>query len=726
MSRFYTRVLLSCLCLTFGCDDHAGGPRIAAPDTGVETDLGYDSTVIDADVDAAPFYGIAAYVELSITPRKALYNRDETPQVTAIVYDRIGQALENYPIRFDTRPVESATVDESGNVTFSREGAGAVRGCATPDLCGRVSFFVDDAPPLLEVISPERGAYLSGAPTILVEGRTDSGGAVEVYLNDQALEVDEEGYFQANIAANFGLNLVDIIADDGVRRPATRSVREVVWAPEILPRAGSVFVLEHAARMRVSQSALDAQNEVNAPDANPLLSNSLSELLEQVFTRIDAMSLVDDPQLVDSDIATLRLVDVLPGVPSMEVLFVEGGLELFFSVDGLSIELAGDATITGEPFSLDGLVTVDASAFVQVTINEGASGSFNLGIGEYGASIERINALMENETVQIVLEGAETIVGTPLRNFLEQYLDDLVQEELPALIEVGLDSVFEPLQGLSIEVDEGGTLGTGRVDFSLVSATPRVVAGEGLYFDISGELTEPADIQPRHDTPGIPSFNAAEAPAWPVNAAVAIALRLSTLNFLLDSMWRQGLLSMDLTPEIPEGLQLLISSARIEARLPPLLVPSPVGAPDELIFQLGELDLVIESPTRSEADIYVASIRAGFYVDFSDGELTLGLSGETTDIRFELLQAQDGRPILPPSTLAGFVGDNLWPQIESNLGEVLSVDIESVRIDTESIRSLVPSFDYIAVLPMFSDLPKAIDGWLVGGASTDLELHLNP
>lgn len=712
--------------LSLGCDDHAGGPSAQAIDMGTPIDMSIDIGSADAEVDAAPFYGIAAYVEMVISPRKALYNRTETPRVSAVVYDRIGRELPDYPVRFDTRPVESATVGQDGIVQFSREGAGAVRGCATPDLCGRVSFFVDDAPPLLEVLSPDRGAYLSGEPVISVQGRTDSGGGVRVYLNDQELDVDDQGFFEAEIPAEFGLNLVDLIADDGVRRPATRSVREVIWSPEILVRSGSVFALEQAASIRVSQTALDAENAENAPDANPILANSLSELLEYLFARIDAMSLVDDPQLVDSDLATLRLVDVSPGIPTMEVLFVENGLELFFSVDDLTIELNGDATITGDNFSLDGIVTADASAFVQVAVSEGDSGSFSLAIGEYGASIERINALMENETVQIVLEGAETIVGTPLRSFLAQYLDDLVQEELPNLVEIGLDSAFEPLQGVSIEVDEGGPLGTGRVDFSLVSASPRVVPGEGLYFDVSGELSEPADIQAQHETPGIPSFTASEAPSWPVNSAVAVALRLTTLNFLLDSLWRQGLLSMDLTPEIPDSLQLLISGARIDARLPPLLVPSPVGAPDELIFQLGELDLVIESPTRTEPDIYVASIRAGFYVDFSEGELTLGLSGETTDIRFELLQAQDGRPILPPSTLAGFVEDNLWTEIESNLGEVLSVELASVTVETDSIRALVPSFNYINVLPVFAELPKAIDGWIVGGASTDLELHLNP
>ena len=717
-----------CCLFTFvlACDDHAGGPQIAIEDAGIVLDLDIDAAPQDATLDAETSFGTAAYVELSIAPRKALYKQDETPQVRAVVFDRLGSELEGYPIQFDTRPVESATVDPDGTVHFSREGAGAVRGCATPDLCGRVSFFVDDAAPLLEVIAPERGAYLSGEPTIVVEGRTDVGGGVGVYLNDQALDVGEDGLFRAEIPAQFGLNLVDLIADDGVRRPPTRSVREVIWAPEILPRGGSIIPLERTASFRVSQAALDAENAMNGPDDLPLLANSVSELIEQIFTRLDPMSFVEDPQLVDSDVADLELINISPGTPTIDVLFIENGLELFFSVDGLSVALAGAATITGERFSLDGTVSVDASAFVQVSLNEGAPGTFNLGIGEYGASIERINALMEDETVQIVLEGAETIVGTPLRNFLAQYLDDLVQDALPGLVEVGLDSVFEPLQGIPIEVDEGGPLGTASVDFSLVSAEPRVVAGDALYFDISGQMQEAAGIQAPHETPGVPSFDAAQAPAWPVNAPVAVALRLSTLNFLLDSLWRQGLLTMDLTPEIPDGLQLLVSSARLDARLPPLLVPSPIGAPDELIFQLGEMDLIIESPSRSEPDIYVASIRAGFYADFSDGELSFGLSGDTTEIRFELLQAQDGRPILPPSALASLVEDNLWPQIESNLGEVLSVDLASIQIDAESIRTLVPNFDYINVLPVFGDLPKAIDGWIVGGARTDLELYLRP
>ena len=132
----------------------------------------------------------------------------------------------------------------------------------------------------------------------------------------------------------------------------------------------------------------------------------------------------------------------------------------------------------------------------------------------------------------------------------------------------------------------------------------------------------------------------------------------------------------------------------------------------------------MESPTRSEPDIYVASIRAGFYVDFSVGQIRVGLSPDTADIRFELLQAQDNRPILPPSTLSALVQDNLWPSIEDALGDVLSIDLEPVGVDSESIREAIPNFERMLIRPIFSDLPRARGGWIVGGGSAQIEIHL--
>ena len=717
-------IILSCFVLCcWGCDDHSGGPSESRPAAANLDQSFADMVLTDATSDMGPpDYGEAAYVEMTISPRKSLYTMDETTTVSAIVYDRIGQVLEGYPIRYDTRPVEAASVTADGVVSFLREGAGAVRGCATLELCGRVSFFVDNAVPLLEVVSPERGAFISGEPTISVQGRTDPQG-VRVYLNDQEVDVDNEGTFAAQIPAEFGLNLVDVVADDGIRRPPTRSVREVVWAPELLPRSSPITNLPKAASLRIDQSALDGPPSMNDPSDNPLFAASLTELLEILFSRIEPMQFVSDRELLDSDIIQLRLLDLSPGVPTMDVLFIDDGVEVFFSLDQIAVELSGNIDYQGESLNLDGRVLVDSSSFVQVYLRSGQAGVFNVELGQFAVSIERISAQMEDETVQILMESVGNVAGDALRTFLKVYLDALVEERVPELLGVSLDSIFEPLQEVPIEVEEGGPLPPGIVTFTILDATPSVVPNEALYFDVSAAIEEPADIEPAFDTPGVPGFADSSEPVWPALSAVSLALRLSTINYLLDSLWRQGVLQIDLTDEIPDSLRILISDASLQARLQPLVVPSPVGAPDELIFQLGEVDLILNSPTRSEPDIYVASIRAGFYVDFSGGQIRLGLSPNSADIRFELRQAENGRPILPPSSLNGLVSDNLWPSIERNLGEVLSTDLEPVAIDSESIREAVPTFEQMLIRPIFSELPKSKNGWVVGGGGAEIEIQ---
>ena len=154
--------------------------------------------------------------------------------------------------------------------------------------------------------------------------------------------------------------------------------------------------------------------------------------------------------------------------------------------------------------------------------------------------MERVTALMEDETVQIVLEGADTVVGPPLRDFLKDYLNTLIQDKVPEIVEIGLDSIFEPLQNITIGVDDRTPLGAASVDFSLLSANPRVVPDDALYFELDAEMREANDVVPQHETPGIPSFDEGTAPIWH-NGRRCCGLGLSVLNALLDSLWRQGL-----------------------------------------------------------------------------------------------------------------------------------------------------------------------------------------
>ena len=126
---------------------------------------------------------------------------------------------------------------------------------------------------------------------------------------------------------------------------------------------------------------------------------------------------------------------------------------------------------------------------------------------------------------------------------------------------------------------------------------------------------------PAAHTLGIPNFEVSNEPDWPLQPQISVGLRLSAINMLLDSLWRQGLLNIDLSEQIPAVFMRLVSGVTLEGRLPPIVVPAPVGSPDDLIFQLGELMLTLESESRTEPDVFVASIRSGFFVGLCVGRI---------------------------------------------------------------------------------------------------------
>ena len=48
-----------------------------------------------------------------------------------------------------------------------------------------------------------------------MRGRTDTDPTIRVFINDQPVMVNEMGEFETELRAEFGLNRIDVIADDG-------------------------------------------------------------------------------------------------------------------------------------------------------------------------------------------------------------------------------------------------------------------------------------------------------------------------------------------------------------------------------------------------------------------------------------------------------------------------------------------------------------------------------
>lgn len=684
--------------------------------------------------DAAP--PEPAFVEIEIDPRLPLYTLADTATVRATVYDRIGDEIPTPPMSWTVTAGVSAgpapgelegTDRAQRTLSFIREGQGAVRACATPDVCGRVSFFVDDGPALLELDSPTRGQLVVGEdPTIEVVGRTDPGGEVAVFLNDRPVDVEDDGSFATTIRAEFGLNRIDVIADDGVRRPPSRIVMDVLWAPEVIPVDGLVTDLGEALVLRISQRLLDARTPPPPPDdMGVTVINDIAGLLEALVARVDLFPLLPSPVLAEGDPLDLRVTAIRPPEADATLLFTDTGLDIFLRLTDLEIDTAGGLSFEGENVSLNGTISASAAGFVLVGIEAGPGGSPRLRVESADVAIEGIRGDMQDSTAQAVLDTFGSLLRTVLESFAQDLVDDLVREQVPEFIELGLDDVITNFQEFPIDVEALDGAVSVQLDLGFRLSEPATVPRNEMTLTLAGEVRQRVEPDPPHPPTGVPAQGVGDPPGWPANAGLAVAVRLSAVNALLHEVWRQGALTLDAGGILPEQVAALIDGARIDARMPPVVVATPPGSPYFFELQAGEIDLYANSPRNPEPDRYALSIRAGLILTVDNGAITFGIA-EQPDIRAVLLDAGGERPVLPEDALGQLIASIAWPQLSEAIGTGLSVSLPELRLGPETYGVLAPGVEDIHILADFPADPLVRNGWFVLPAGVEVRLTDTP
>ena len=728
---------LLCLCaLLYACDDSATGASGETDATGSDATAsdagpGGADVAVTPDPDAAPepdmfVWPEAGFVEMHLLPRRAVYTRDDHPQATAIVYDRFGEELAGYPLRWDVRPAAQASLDDTQTLTFLEEGAGAVRACVHPDLCGRVSFFVDDAAPILEIISPARGEVVVGPdPVIEVRGRTDADPEIAVFINDLPVEVAADGTFSWSTRARFGLNRIDAIADDGVRRPPTRVVQDVVWAPAIHPVQADGVDLPDPISVRIDQRLLDTGEPPPEPDMGVQTVSDIAGLLEVFLARVEPLGLlVDDPVLAEGAPMSLRVEGLDIGTPDAELNFTDQGLEAFLRIDGLSITTSGNFDLEGVDIGLDGTVSVNAAAFVSVAIEADADGVPTLRIIDADVAIERVFGDMADSTAQAILDTFGSLLRTVIEGFARDLVDDVVRQEVPNFLEGSLAGALDGLRHIPLDVvDDGPPAIDLHLDLNFELDAPVSTARDSLALGLRGRVGQRGPVAAPHPSQGIPAEGVGEAPTWPAAGGLAFAVRLLTINALAHEVWRQGLLQLDLNASIPEEFSALIADARVDARLPPLVVATAPGSPYFFELQLGELDLYARSAANDAPDRFVISLRAGLVLEVGEGGIRFDITDEP-DIRAFLLEQGGDRPVLPADALARLIGPLVWPQVREALGEGLQLDLPEAHVGAEVYGEIAPTLRDIHLVPSFPLDPIIRHGWLVLAAGFEARLSV--
>ncbi len=708
--------------LALACDDasptpagEGGADALPTADLGTGADLGGGAPDATIMPDASPPPAARpAFVELTLAPRQPLYTQAETPQAVPTVYDRLGREipLDQVALRLDVQPAAMGAVDAAGVVTFAREGQGAVRACVVgTDLCGRAPFFVDDGAPSLVVTAPAPGTLIEGAPVIQVVGQADPGAAV--FVNEVAVAVDAQGAFQTELPAVFGYNRVDVVADDGVRRPPARVVREALYAPVVLPATDTGVELPDALRVRIDQRLLDTGDAAPPPDeAGAVAVPDLAGLVEVFLARLELIGLVPNP-LSDSASLSLRVVGVEPGEPDCTLLFTEDGLEIFLRLSDLTLRTEGFVEIEGERFDLGGAIRVTAAAVASVQVLAGPDGAPTLQILTADVALERLSGDMADSTAQALLDTFGSLVRTVLEGAARDLVDDVVQQAVPDFLALGLGDALDPLRAIPLDVEASPPLPAIAVDLGFELSAPVIEARSGLSLGLSGAVRQRVPVAAPYPVAGVPAESLDSEPPWPAAGGLALAVRLSTVNALAHAVWQQGALTLDLTEVVPEQLRALIREARVDARLPPLVVATPPGSPALFELQLGELDLYLRGARSGDTpDHYVLSVRAGLLLEVGEGGIRFNVA-ERADIRVALVDYSGARPAFEADLLAQILEPIVWGQVREAVGEGLSLALDPIVVGPDTYGAFAPSIQAIEVRPDFPAAPVVRRGWFV-------------
>ena len=763
----YALVSLMCICL-IGCHEATNVPSVmnageaagdsagmsagdsagdSGGDSAGETVAGGRATGVEADRAIAER---VAFVETALNPTLAYYAVGEPITLTLRSYDRYGELLPPPELVFTPRPDDAADVDyapppaetplderspeaSTATVTPTQEGQGAMRICVrrNPDICGRASYFVDNGPPVIELTTPQEDQVILGEserPEVEVSGRVS--GQVALYVNEREVEVADDGTFSALVGLRFGYNTIEVTADDGFRRPLSRVLRVVLYAPETLSIDSGEVEIPAPMLMRIPPRLLDGPPPPPALMGAPVMYTDLANSLERILALLDPTSLA--PTDLSSGALNLTISDPSIGQPEVDLITQDGALEAFVRLPELSVNTQGAFVSDALSLDLTGEVSVGVSAFVSLS-PQVVDGELQLIPSAIGVALEEVRGVMADPTAQALLDTLTSALQLALSGWASGLIEELVEAELPRALIGQLDGALSLVSSIPFDVtdDSLGLSIVGELGLSLREDSLTLSAQSGVSASLDLTVRGPAPGSSERFTPppelsGVPAHVIGEVP-WPAQDEVALALPLAGLNTALYLVWAQGAFNIDLSERIPPPFDSLISGVSLSAPRPPLLVDTPVGDPHPLGLSIEGLTLTVNAtdqvdppdPTRSDEHRVSLYLPLGLTIDESNTEapaLTLDASA-SPQVRVALSRQGGARPVLDPALIERSVVALILPRLEELIADGLSVPIPRVDLNLNELLGVDPldpsQPTQLSISPRFQDLLRVEGGWVV-------------
>ncbi|MDX2086457.1 MAG: Ig-like domain-containing protein [Kofleriaceae bacterium] len=490
-----------------------------------------------------------------------------------------------------------------------------------------------DAPPTLEITSPDRGTVSEGEEVTVTGKVADDLPGVRVKINDTEVTPNADGTFSAKVAIRSGISILEAKALDSTGHE-TRDVRAVLGG-KLVPSDGTRAVQVGA---QLGSDALATIGGAIAANVEAMDLTAATASMNPVYNNTGCLG------------ARLDITNVAVG--SVDVALVPQAGSLDVGIEVADVEITLDA-----PFKV---ACIGGSTTITVTV---AAARIE---GDLALAVASGKLLTTLPTAAVTLEGFDVDVGRvpdAIVGLLEgraraaaiDALEKVIKDKVPPMANA-------QLAGLLAKPYVGDVLGRPTT----ISAIPTAasVTPDGVFLAVDTKLVVAGGEDGMYVSS--PSPIAGAMTAGP-NLGVAIAD--DAVNQLFAGLWAASALDQRLELSGAGALGNLLdadtASVGIELKLPPMV--SADG--DELELVIGDVVITARDAAGTELQQLALSVRSSLFAGV-DPHGAIKLTVGEADVHAQVLTQSDDR-ILDDKQLEDIV-ESAWKVVGSQADKALA------------------------------------------------------
>lgn len=552
---------------------------------------------------------LPATVHISKVPDQTVYGLGEPVEVATLVLDGAGGTVAGASVELVSNPPADQQIGgnrfvylSDGTYTITATVLGATNG-GMP-VTASVTIAVDGHGPTIACADPIDGAILNLAPgpVVLTGSVDDVNGIGGLQVNGVPVAVDASGSFAAPITAAWGINFVNLAAQDGVGREAHRTCAFLLsetWAPDDAAlsntisygagqqafddnsRAGALNSFDDILSTVLNSAGLRNTLHASLLAANPLKPNTCDQSID--------IPLVGTVCVVRSQVTYLNMQ--INGPNSTSLTLVNGGMQNRVRVENIRLQLRVIGEVSGVGFDTSGWVTFSFGE-VDATFDTSLVGgqpnvsirpnSVAVRVGSISTDFSGLDGVVLNMIVALANGTVRDLVANTMRDYVTNNFNSVLDGVVSGLDVYNLPSAFD------VPRFDGGSPLTANfsTNFSSLNTNPaRMLVGMGTRFQAT-----PAHARPTLGAP-IPSgerlFDAT------LGGSVAAALHVGMLDQALHALWRGGYFDATLGGGALNGLVPAGATLGLSTTLPPAVS---LRADGRIEIAVGAINAHLEDP----------------------------------------------------------------------------------------------------------------------------------